>query len=93
MTAADDLTTALSERILNAELDEHRDEERAAAKPNRRNGLSKKKTMMMGTAERARIVDPAPLAFPCEAPHGHPVYASSGGHPPFPTVGELIKCH
>ena len=37
-----DLKKALSERIWNAELDEHRDEGRASDKPNRRSGSSKK---------------------------------------------------
>jgi putative transposase len=47
----DDLKTALSERILNTELDEHLDDEREAdAPPNRRNGHSKK-TVLTGTSK------------------------------------------
>ena len=45
----DDLKKALSERILNTELDEHLDDEREADGPtNRRNGHSKK-TVLTGT--------------------------------------------
>jgi putative transposase len=46
----DDMKKALSKRILNAELDEHLDEERASDKPNRRNGSSRK-TMLTGTSK------------------------------------------
>ena len=41
---------ALSERILNAELDEHLDDERAGGSTNRRNGSSKK-TVLTGTSK------------------------------------------
>lgn len=41
----DDLKKALSERILNAELDEHLDEERSDGRTNRRNGSSKKSVL------------------------------------------------
>lgn len=46
----DDLKKALSERILNAELDEHLDEERDAGKANRRNGSSRK-SVLTGTSK------------------------------------------
>jgi len=38
----DDLKKALAERVLNAELDDHLDNEASSGKPNRRNGFSKK---------------------------------------------------
>jgi putative transposase len=41
----DDLKKALSERILNAELDEHLGAERSAGNANRRNGTSKKSVL------------------------------------------------
>jgi putative transposase len=46
----DDLKKALSERILNAELDEHLDGERLDGNQNRRNGTSKK-TVLTGTSK------------------------------------------
>jgi len=46
----DDLKKALSERILNAELDEHLEGERAEGTANRRNGHSKK-TVLTGTSK------------------------------------------
>ena len=46
----DDLKKALSERILNAELDEHLDNEPLASGGNRRNGTSKK-TVLTGTSK------------------------------------------
>ena len=46
----DDLKKALSERILNAELDEHLDGERLEGSINRRNGTSKK-TVLTGTSK------------------------------------------
>ena len=46
----DDLKRALSERILNAELDEHLDHEREGEAGNRRNGTSKK-TVLTGTSK------------------------------------------
>jgi putative transposase len=46
----DDLKKALSERILNAELDEHLDEERSEGATNRRNGTSKK-SVLTGTSK------------------------------------------
>ena len=46
----DDLKKALSERILNAELDEHLGEERSEGRVNRRNGVSKK-TVLTGTSK------------------------------------------
>ena len=46
----DDLKKALSERILNAELDEHLEDERAEGGANRRNGHSKK-TVLTGTSK------------------------------------------
>ena len=46
----DDLKKALSERILNAELDEHLDEEVAKGAINRRNGVSKK-SVLTGTSK------------------------------------------
>jgi hypothetical protein len=46
----DDLKKALSERILNAELDEHLGSEREAGIGNRRNGTSKK-TVLTGTSK------------------------------------------
>lgn len=46
----DDLKKALSERILNAELDEHLGEERSEGRINRRNGVSKK-TVLTGTSK------------------------------------------
>jgi hypothetical protein len=66
----DDLKKALSERILNTELDEHLDDEREAAGPaNRRNGHSKK-TVLTGTSkmqlsiprDRAGTFDPKLIA-------------------------------
>lgn len=66
----DDLKKALSERILNAELDEHLDDEREADRPgNRRNGHSKK-TVLTGTSkmqlsiprDRAGTFDPKLIA-------------------------------
>lgn len=41
----DELKKALSERILNAELDEHLDGERAGGNRNRRNGTSQKSVL------------------------------------------------
>jgi len=46
----DDLKQALSERILNAELDEHLDGERSEGTANRRNGVSKK-SVLTGTSK------------------------------------------
>lgn len=46
----DDLKKALSERILNAELDEHLQGEEAEDTGNRRNGTSKK-TVLTGTSK------------------------------------------
>jgi putative transposase len=46
----DDLKKALSERILNAELDEHLEEERGDGRSNRRNGSSKK-SVLTGTSK------------------------------------------
>lgn len=66
----DDLKKALSERILNAELDEHLDDEREAGGPaNRRNGVSKK-SVLTGTSkmtlsiprDRAGTFDPKLVA-------------------------------
>jgi putative transposase len=65
----DDLKTALSERILNAELDEHLDEERTEGGANRRNGHSQK-TVWTGTSkmtlsiprDRAGTFDPKLIA-------------------------------
>ncbi|MDX0065925.1 IS256 family transposase [Sinorhizobium meliloti] len=66
----DDLKKALSERILNAELDEHLDDERETGGPaNRRNGVSKK-SVLTGTSkmtlsiprDRAGTFDPKLVA-------------------------------
>lgn len=65
----DDLKKALSERILNTELDEHLDGERAEGGTNRRNGTSKK-TVLTGTSklsldiprDRAGSFDPKLIA-------------------------------
>ncbi|MER9984378.1 transposase, partial [Mesorhizobium sp. M0103] len=65
----DDLKKALSERILNAELDDHLDEEQATGLANRRNGHSKK-TVLTGTSklelsiprDRAGSFDPKLIA-------------------------------
>ena len=65
----DDLKKALSERILNAELDEHLDGERLEGSINRRNGTSKK-TVLTGTSkidlsvprDRAGSFDPQLIA-------------------------------
>jgi len=65
----DDLKKALSERILNAELDEHLEGERASEKANRRNGHSKK-SVLTGTSkmtlsiprDRAGTFDPQLIA-------------------------------
>lgn len=65
----DDLKKALSERILNAELDEHLDGERAEQKVNRRNGHSRK-SVLTGTSrielavprDRAGTFDPQLIA-------------------------------
>jgi hypothetical protein len=51
----DDLKKALSERILNAELDEHLGDEDAGGNANRRNGYSKK-TVLTGTCRQIRKV-------------------------------------
>ena len=65
----DDLKKALSERILNAELDQHLEEERAGERANRRNGHSKK-SVLTGTSkieiavprDRAGSFDPQLIA-------------------------------
>ena len=66
----DELKKALSERILNAELDEHLDDEREADGPaNRRNGVSRK-SVLTGTSrmtlsiprDRAGTFDPKLIA-------------------------------
>lgn len=65
----DELKKALSERILNAEIDEHLDGERGDGKANRRNGTSKK-TVLTGTSQvtievprdRAGTFDPKLIA-------------------------------
>ena len=65
----DDLKKALSERILNAELDEHLEGERSEGAANRRNGHSKK-TVLTGTSkmqlaiprDRAGTFDPKLIA-------------------------------
>jgi putative transposase len=65
----DELKKALSERILNAEIDEHLDGERSDGKANRRNGTSKK-TVLTGTSQvtievprdRAGTFDPKLIA-------------------------------
>jgi putative transposase len=65
----DDLKKALSERLLNAELDEHLDGERAEGNANRRNGHSKK-SVLTGTSkmtlsiprDRAGSFDPKLIA-------------------------------
>jgi putative transposase len=65
----DDLKKALSERILNAELDEHLDGERVDGNANRRNGHSKK-SVLTGTSkmtlsiprDRAGTFDPKLIA-------------------------------
>jgi putative transposase len=65
----DDLKKALSERVLNAELDEHLADEREGGKVNRRNGTSKK-TVLTGTSkmtvsiprDRAGTFDPKLIA-------------------------------
>ncbi len=51
----DDLKKALSERILNAELDEHLDEERGDGRTNRRNGSSKK-SVLTGTSKLSQDI-------------------------------------
>ena len=50
----DELKKALSERILNAELDEHLDDERTEGSANRRNGHSKKTVLYDGGFGRKR---------------------------------------
>ena len=65
----DELKKALSERILNAELDEHLEEEQASGSGNRRNGSSAK-TVLTGTSkmtlniprDRAGTFDPKLIA-------------------------------
>ena len=65
----DELKRALSERILNAEIDEHLDGEAAAGKTNHRNGYSRK-SVLTGTAkiplsvprDRAGTFDPKLIA-------------------------------
>ena len=52
----DDLKKALSERILNAELDAHLEDERDGGSANRRNGASKK-SVLTGTS-KMRLDDP-----------------------------------
>lgn len=56
----DDLKKALSERILNTELDEHLDGERIDGTFNRRNGTSKK-TVLTGTSKVELSVPRDPL--------------------------------
>jgi putative transposase len=57
----DDLKKALSERILDAELDEHLDGERAEGRANRRNGHSRK-SVLTGTSrmQLSRAIGPEP---------------------------------
>jgi putative transposase len=65
----DELKKALSERILNAEIDDHLEEERAGGHSNRRNGTSKK-TVLTGSSkvtlsvprDRAGTFDPKLIA-------------------------------
>jgi putative transposase len=65
----DELKKALSERILNSELDAHLDDERAAGSDNHRNGISRK-TMLTGMSkvtldiprDRAGTFDPRLIA-------------------------------
>ena len=52
----DDLKKALSERILNAELDEHLDGEEGGA--NRRNGGRSKKSVLTGTSKMTLSIRP-----------------------------------
>ena len=56
----DDLKKALSERILNAELDEHLDDEQVEGRSNRRNGVSKK-SVLTGTSKIELSVSRDPL--------------------------------
>ena len=59
----DDLKKALSERILNAELDEHLDDERAEGNANRRNGSLEEvgsDRHVEDDACRSRAIGPAP---------------------------------
>ena len=56
----DDLKKALSERILNAELDEHLDDEVSRGAVNRRNGVSKK-SVLTGTSKIELSVPRDPL--------------------------------
>jgi putative transposase len=51
----DELKKALSERILNAEIDEHLEEERAEGNANRRNGTSRK-TVLTGSSKMTLAV-------------------------------------
>ena len=51
----DDLKKALAERILNAEMDEHLDDESAAGKANRRNGFSRKTVLTESSKLDLRI--------------------------------------
>ncbi len=51
----DELKKALSERILNAELDEHLDEERSEGTANRHNGVSKKSVLTGSSKMRVSI--------------------------------------
>src|SRR6476619_3660879 len=60
----DELKKALSERILNAEIDEHLDGDGGEAKGNHRNGYSKK-SVLTGTSKMTLLVPR--LA----RPHGH----------------------
>src|SRR6185437_3306434 len=65
----DELKKALSERILNTELDEHLDDDSVEGKPNHRNGYSKK-SVLTGTSkmtlsvprDRAGTFDPKLIA-------------------------------
>ena len=59
----DELKKALSERILNTELDEHLGEERVGGNANRRNGSSQK-TVLTGTSKmRCRSLGTGPVAL------------------------------
>ena len=57
----DELKKALSERILNTELDEHLDSDGAEGKSNHRNGYSKK-SVLTGTSKMT-LSRPAPIEW------------------------------
>jgi putative transposase len=86
----DDRKKALSERILNGELDEHLEDESTEGNVNRRNGHSRK-SVLTGTSkmtltiprDRAGTFDPKLIAIPRSA-KDRPIRSARGGNPAEP---------